>query len=159
MTERRLVGAAILAALLLCASIVPAQSIPPADTATGSAKDPAATLLGLPAPDAAAPSLMRVGAALLAVLALLLCIHAVLRRTALAPRGGVLRIETRLPVARGGHVAVVRVDGRRLLVGVTPTSVNLITELGDATAAVEGPTAGRFDLLLAGLLRRKGSSE
>jgi flagellar protein FliO/FliZ len=148
-SERRLVGAALLAAALVFASVVPAQSV----LAPGT---PAAMNT---TPDAAGPSLMRVGAALLAVLALLLGIHAALRRTSSAGSGRVLRIETRLPVARGGHVAVVRVDGRRLLVGVTPTSVNLITELGCEEAAVEATSVGRFDFLLAGLLRRKAGSE
>lgn len=144
MIDRRRAGVALLLALCACGSAAWAQALP-------------APLI--PTPSAEPPSLLRVGAALLVVLALLLGIHAVLRRTSLAPGGGVLRLETRLPVTRGGHVAVVRVDGRRLLVGVTPASVNLITELGALPGAVERPAAGRFDHVLSGLLRRKGSAE
>lgn len=132
----------------------PATAIPPAATQPAPTNSPIPLV---PQSEAGAPSLLRIGAALLAVVALLLGVQAILKRTALARGAGDLRIETRLPVAKGGHVAVVRVDGRRLLVGITASTINLISELGDG-GEDPVPPPPRFDRLLAGILKRGGAA-
>lgn len=54
-----------------------------------------------------------------------------------------VRITARAGFSRSATIAVVEVDGRRLLVGVAPNAVTLLTELdpADATAADPAPTA------------------
>lgn len=44
-----------------------------------------------------------------------------------------IKVTSRVTISRGSMIAVVEVDGRRLLVGAAPNQVNLITEL-DAVA-------------------------
>lgn len=151
MLDRPTVAAALLAISVALAPGTRAQSAAVPVQPIAPAVEPGAEL----APEG--PGLLRVGAALLAVLALLIGAHALVRRTSLAGGGGDLRLEARLPVARGGQVAVVRVEGRRLLVGITPSSVNLIAELGESTDTA-GPPGRRFDSLLSGLLRKKGDA-
>jgi len=103
-------------------------------------------------------SLLRVVAALLATLASVVLVAAILRRTPIAKRAAAFGVEHRLSVARGGSVAVVHVEGRRLLLGITPSQINLIAELDDAPApgtASSSPTGGSpFERLFTGLLRR-----
>jgi flagellar protein FliO/FliZ len=70
---------------------------------------------------------------LAAVLALLAaCIWALrrgsLRLSALAPRGRIF-VETATSLGERRSLAIVSVEGRRLLVGLTPASVSFITDL------------------------------
>src|SRR5262245_7484539 len=51
-----------------------------------------------------------------------------LKLTALAPKG-TIAIETAMSLGERRSIAVVGVEGRRLLIGLTPTSISLLTEL------------------------------
>jgi flagellar biogenesis protein FliO len=51
-----------------------------------------------------------------------------LRLSALAPRG-TITIETATAVGDRRQLAIVTVEGRRVLVGMTPTSISFITDL------------------------------
>ncbi len=78
-----------------------------------------------------------------AVLALLAGLVWALRRgtlklSALAPRG-TISIETATAVGDRRQLAIVSVEGRRLLVGMTPTAISFITDLG--TKASSGALA------------------
>jgi len=73
--------------------------------------------------------------ALMVVIALLAAVLWLLRRGLAARRTtGPLRVETALSLGERRTLVIVGVEGRRLLLGVTPASVSLITELtrGDA---------------------------
>ena len=78
---------------------------------------------------------------IVAVAVVLLLIGAVawlLRRSPLALRGsarGPVRIETAVPLGERRSLVIVDVEGRRLLLGLTPTQVALVAELGRADAA------------------------
>lgn len=68
-----------------------------------------------------------------AVLALLAAFVWALRRgslrlSALAPRG-TIAIETATSLGDRRSIAIVGVEGRRLLIGLTPTSISLLTDL------------------------------
>ncbi len=122
----------------------------------------AAAAAGLDSAVAAAPldgagSTLRVAAALAFTLAIVVGLAALLRRSSFPGGAGSLRVEQRLSVARGGQVAVVHVDGKRLLVGITQSQVNLIAELRDPPAdpaASEARTS--FDRILTSLTRWRG---
>ena len=121
---------------------------PAAPTAPSAATPPEAT------PDAPSLGILRVIAATLATLACVLLVAALLRRTPLGGRAGCLRLESRLALARGGALAVVRIEGRRLVLGVTPGQINLLAELeGGERSTPSEPT--RFDRLLSGVLSRE----
>jgi flagellar protein FliO/FliZ len=47
------------------------------------------------------------------------------------PRGGIL-VETASPLGERRSLVIVSVEGRRLLLGLTPTQVSLVAELGAA---------------------------
>ncbi len=51
-----------------------------------------------------------------------------LRLSALAPRG-TITIETATAVGDRRQLAIITVEGRRVLVGMTPTSISFITDL------------------------------
>ena len=51
-----------------------------------------------------------------------------LKLTSLAPKG-TIAIETAMSLGERRSIAVVGVEGRRLLIGLTPTSISLLTEL------------------------------
>ncbi len=78
---------------------------------------------------------------LAAVAVVLLLIGAVawmLRRSPLALRGaarGAVRVQTAVPLGERRSLVIIDVEGRRLLLGLTPTQVSLVTELGRADAA------------------------
>lgn len=76
---------------------------------------------------------LRVVAALAFVLALVVGLNWLLRRTTRLGRGRILTIEERLPVARGVQLVVVSAAGRRLLLGVGDKQVNLVTEINPGT--------------------------
>jgi flagellar biosynthetic protein FliO len=85
---------------------------------------------------------------LAAVLALLAVFVWALRRgslklSALAPRG-TIAIETATSLGDRRSIAIVGVEGRRLLVGLTPTSISLLTDLTakpSSSAGMSGPLA------------------
>jgi flagellar protein FliO/FliZ len=81
------------------------------------------------------PSLWRVVFALVVVLGLLGGLAWVLKRGVVARRGsGALSIETALPLGDRRSLVVVAVEGRRLLLGLAPNNVSLVTELGAAAS-------------------------
>jgi flagellar biogenesis protein FliO len=62
-----------------------------------------------------------------------------LRLSALAPRG-IISIETATAVGDRRQLAIVVVEGRRVLVGMTPTAISFITDLAPK-AATDGLAA------------------
>lgn len=79
---------------------------------------------------------------LLAVLALLAGFIWALRRgsirlSKLAPKGTIV-IETATSLGDRRQLAIVGVEGRRVLVGLTPTTISFITDLGAASIAQSG---------------------
>ena len=78
-----------------------------------------------------------------AVLAVLAAFVWALRRGSLrlsrfAPRGAVA-VETAISLGERRSLAIITVEGRRMLIGLTPVSVSLITDLNPASAT--GSTA------------------
>jgi flagellar biogenesis protein FliO len=89
-------------------------------------------------------------------------------------RGGAgLRVEERLTVSRTAQLLVVRVEGRKLLIGASDKGVQLVTELDAEPDAVEDPVVtatgddpartalpqlGPFARLLAGKLGARGGA-
>ena len=106
-------------------------------------------LVGAGTPDLV-PSIWRMVFGLVVVLGLLGGLAWLLRRTTSARRNtGGLSVESALPLGERRSLVVVAVEGRRLLVGLAPNQVSLVTELGPAAvfeAAVAralGPEAGK----------------
>lgn len=86
---------------------------------------------------AVVPSLWRTFGALAVVLALIGVSAWVLRRSVLAKRSGKgLGIESVLALGDRRSLVVVSVEGRRLLLGLAPNAVSLVTEL-DRTASFD----------------------
>jgi flagellar biogenesis protein FliO len=86
---------------------------------------------------------MRAVASFAAVIALLAVFVWALRRgslrlSALAPRG-TIAIETAMSLGERRSLAIVSVEGRRLLVGLTPANISLVTELAPRAAAAPEP--------------------
>ncbi len=80
-------------------------------------------------------------AAVAIVLALLGALAWLARRGsfgALSRKGRLVDVETAVPLGERRSLVVVVVEGRRLLLGVTPSSVSLVTEL--SRASVPGST-------------------
>jgi flagellar biogenesis protein FliO len=81
----------------------------------------------------------RTFAALALVIAVVLVAGWFMRRHTGGRRARLLLVEERLPLARGVQLVVVSAEGRRLLLGVSEKSVQLVTDLEtgdeDATAA------------------------
>lgn len=61
-----------------------------------------------------------------------------IRLSALAPRGAIA-IETAMSLGERRSLAIVTVEGRRLLVGMTPASISLLTDLPPAPAQAYTP--------------------
>lgn len=79
------------------------------------------------------PPIWRMAAGFLVVLALLSVLAWVMRRTLATRRaGGAMSVETALSLGERRSLVVVTVEGRRLLVGLAPGHVSLLTELGPA---------------------------
>jgi flagellar protein FliO/FliZ len=84
---------------------------------------------GLSGPDLV-PPVWRMLAGLLVVLALLAALGWAMRRGLLQRRStGALGVETALSLGERRSVVIVTVEGRRLLLGLAPGQVSLITEL------------------------------
>jgi len=81
------------------------------------------------------PSVWRVLFALVVVLGLLAGLAWVLKRNIGLRRGsGSLAIETALALGERRSLVVVTIEGRRLLLGLAPNNVSLVTELGAAAS-------------------------
>jgi len=72
------------------------------------------------------------------VVAALAAIAWALRRAAPARRGrGGILVETAAPLGERRSLVIVSVEGRRLLLGLTPSQVSFVTELGGGTPSFE----------------------
>jgi flagellar protein FliO/FliZ len=85
---------------------------------------------------------LRAAASFAAVIALLAVFVWALRRgslrlSALAPRG-TIAIETAMSLGERRSLAIVTVEGRRMLVGMTPASISLLTDLPPSAAQAPG---------------------
>jgi flagellar protein FliO/FliZ len=94
------------------------------------------------------PDVWRMLGALAVVLGLLAGLAWLLRRQTLARRkSGALGVEAALSLGERRSLAIVTVEGRRLLLGLAPNSVSLVTELqrggtfDHALARASGPEA------------------
>jgi flagellar protein FliO/FliZ len=79
---------------------------------------------------------LRAVASFAAVLAVLAVFVWALRRGSLrlsrfAPRGAVA-VETAISLGERRSLAIITVEGRRMLIGLTPAAISLITDLGSA---------------------------
>jgi flagellar protein FliO/FliZ len=76
--------------------------------------------------------------AVLIVLGLVAVLAWLLRRGSLgafAGRGGAINVETAVALGERRSLVIVSVEGRRLLLGLTPTTMSLVTELHAAPPA------------------------
>jgi flagellar protein FliO/FliZ len=76
--------------------------------------------------------------AVLIVLGLVAAMAWLLRRGslgALAGRGGAINVETAVALGERRSLVIVSVEGRRLLLGLTPTNMSLVAELPNALPA------------------------
>jgi flagellar biosynthetic protein FliO len=73
-------------------------------------------------------------AAVFIVLALVGALAWLARRGAFASlrRHGAVTVETAIPLGERRSLVIVAVEGRRLLLGLTPTAISMVTELGTA---------------------------
>ena len=81
--------------------------------------------------------------ATLIVLALVAALAWLVRRgplARLANSGKPVAVETAIPLGERRSLVIVAVEGRRLLLGLTPASVSLVTELraGESAASLSG---------------------
>jgi flagellar biogenesis protein FliO len=79
--------------------------------------------------------LLRVLGSLVAVVALALVAARLARRAGVCGGGVGLRVVDRIGLTRDGALTVVEVSGRVLVLGVTPSSVTMVTELDPACLA------------------------
>jgi flagellar protein FliO/FliZ len=78
----------------------------------------------------ALPSLWRTGLAVTVVLGLIGTLAWLMKRGVLRQRErGGMRLETALPLGDRRSLVIVTVEGRRLLLGLSPAQVSLVTEL------------------------------
>jgi flagellar protein FliO/FliZ len=97
-----------------------------------------------PLPSAVDGTVLRAFAGVVLVLGLVIGLAILLRRGVLTLPGQkgarVLSVETALSLGDRRSVVVVNAEGRRFLLGLSPTQVNLLSELG--------PTRANFDRVL-----------
>src|SRR5262245_65998915 len=62
---------------------------------------------------------------------------------ALGRRGRYIEVETAVPLGERRSLVVVAVEGRRLLLGLTPASISMVAELGKVTPSQGGTTFER----------------
>jgi len=117
-------------------------------------------LVGAAAPDLL-PNVWRMLGALAVVLLLLAGAAWLLRRGVLGRRAtGGLGVESVLALGERRSLAIVTVEGRRLLVGLAPNNVSLVTELGLALPKPHSGERGAgqsFDAAIATALDRQTS--
>jgi flagellar protein FliO/FliZ len=85
--------------------------------------------------------------AVLIVLGLVAALAWLLRRGslgALTGRGGAINVETAVALGERRSLVIVSVEGRRLLLGLTPTSMSLVAEL--PSAALGPPPASSAEV-------------
>ena len=88
---------------------------------------------GVAGPDLVPPYL-RMAGGLLIVLALLAALAWLLRRTMVTRRrSGAMSVETALPLGERRSLVIVNIENRRLLIGLAPGQVSLVTELHGQT--------------------------
>lgn len=78
--------------------------------------------------------------AVVIVLALVATLAWLLRRGAfgaLRTRGRAVVVETAVPLGERRSLVIVAVEGRRLLLGMTPAQISMVAELGPAPASFE----------------------
>jgi flagellar protein FliO/FliZ len=86
-------------------------------------------ILQVPGPELALP-VWQTFVALVVVLVLLAGLAWVLKKGVLARRGAqAMNVETALALGERRSLVIVTVEGRRLLIGLTPAQVSLVTEL------------------------------
>lgn len=91
------------------------------------------------------PPVWRTLVGLVIVLGLLVGLAWLLRRGVLLKRtSGALGVETALPLGDRRSLVIVTVEGRRLLVGLSPNQVSLVTELQAPPPAPPAPPAPTF---------------
>lgn len=106
-----------------------------------------ADVVGSATPDLV-PSLWRMGLGLTIVLALLAGLAWALRRGLGAKRqSSGFGVESALALGERRSLVVVSVEGRRLLLGLAPNSISLVTELGPARS---------FDAAVSRALAKEG---
>jgi flagellar protein FliO/FliZ len=119
-----------------------------------------AELVGAAAPDLL-PNVWRMLGALAVVLLLLAGAAWLLRRGVLGRRKtGGLGVESVLALGERRSLAIVTVEGRRLLVGLAPNNVSLVTELSLSSPKPHGSEGGAsqsFDAAIASALDRTAS--
>lgn len=89
--------------------------------------------------------LARVSGSLLAVVVLALLAARFARRATRGRRGGDLHVRERVGLTRDTAAVVLETGGRRLLVGVGPTQVTLLADLGSAAPGDEFARVGAPD--------------
>ena len=134
------------------------------DNLTSVTPDTMATLLGGLGQPELGPSPLRVGLALMLVVCLLTVVlyfwrrHTDLRST--RGRGGDVKVVNRTLLGRRNAVVLLEVDGRRILVGATPTNLTALSEWETPPepelelAETELPISSRFDTVLGRVINR-----
>jgi flagellar protein FliO/FliZ len=82
--------------------------------------------------------------AVVIVLGLVVALAWLLRRGSLGAlngRGGAINVETAVALGERRSLVIVSVEGRRLLLGLTPTTMQLVTELSGAGLQPPPPAA------------------
>jgi flagellar protein FliO/FliZ len=88
-------------------------------------------------------SVVRTVVALLAVLAVMWLLARLVRRPARTAGGRRIDVVARTQLSRGAGIAVVRVGGRALLVGITDSQVTMLTEVDPDEVTVPEPRSDR----------------
>ena len=83
--------------------------------------------------------------AVFVVLGLVVALAWLLRRGAFGPLAGgsrAITVETAVPLGERRSLVIVAVEGRRLLLGMTPGQISMVTELGAAAPKPAEPAGG-----------------
>jgi flagellar protein FliO/FliZ len=115
------------------------------------------------------PALLRAAGGLAVVLLLLGALSWFARRWlwrgGARTSGSLVRVLNRVPIGRRAALLLVEIDGRRILIGVTPTQLSALTEWdetpepGVAVEEARMPHPARFDAALGRVLARLRSLE
>lgn len=76
-------------------------------------------------------------------------------------RGKYLSIVESIPVSQKGHISIIKVDDKYMLVGVTENNINLMTEVDINPSEVEEYNSKgiAFDKILMKLIKKDGINE